>query len=160
MTGMSVLATSLFLPRPLDEVFPFFADAGNLQRITPPWVDFRIVTPLPVAMRVGALIDYRLRVHGVPIAWRTEITAWDPPFHFVDTQRTGPYWRWIHSHRFRETPQGTWVDDEVDFAVPGGWPVEHLFVRRDLTRIFLHRQHATLAAFGAIAHEPPTVHFR
>lgn len=157
---MALLETSLFLPRPLDEVFPFFAEAGNLQRITPPWVDFRIVTPLPIEMRVGALIDYRLKVHGVPIAWRTEITAWDPPFHFIDSQVSGPYWRWIHSHRFRETPQGTWVDDQVDFAVPGGWPVERLFVRRDLTQIFLHRQHATLAAFGVTAHEPPAVRFR
>jgi len=157
---MSLLETSLFLPRPLGEVFPFFAEAGNLQRITPPWVDFRIVTPLPIEMRVGALIDYRLKVHGVPISWRTEITAWDPPCHFIDTQRKGPYRRWIHSHRFREADGGTWVDDQVDFAVPGGWPIEHLFVRRDVSRIFLHRQHATLAAFGVTPHEPPTVRFR
>ena len=157
---MSLLETSLFLPRPLGEVFPFFAEAGNLQRITPPWVDFRITTPLPIAMRVGARIDYRLTVHGVPISWRTEITAWEPPCHFIDTQLKGPYRRWIHSHRFREADGGTWVDDQVAFAVPGGWPIEHLFVRRDLSRIFLHRQHATLAAFGVRAHEPPTVRFR
>lgn len=157
---MSLLETSLFLPRPLDEVFHFFAEAKNLQRITPPWVDFRIATPLPIDMRVGALIDYRLTVHGVPISWRTEITAWDPPFGFVDTQLKGPYRRWVHHHRFRETPEGTCVEDQVDFAVPGGWPVERLFVRRDLTKIFLHRQHATLAAFGVTAHEPPSVHFR
>lgn len=157
---MSQLHTTLFLPRPLDEVFAFFAEAGNLQRITPPWVDFRIVTPLPIEMQVGALIDYRLKVHGVPIGWRTAITAWDPPHHFVDTQLKGPYWRWIHSHRFRAVPGGTQVDDTVDFAVPGGWLIERLFVRRDLTAIFLHRQHATLAAFGASAAEPPSVHFR
>ena len=157
---MSLLETSLFLPRSLDEVFAFFAEAGNLQRITPPWVDFRIVTPLPIQMRVGALIDYRLTVHRVPISWRTRITAWDPPFHFIDAQLKGPYWRWIHSHRFRDVPGGTWVDDQVDFAVPGGWPVERLFVRRDLSRIFLHRQHATLAAFGVTAHDTPTVRFR
>ncbi len=156
---MSILQTSLFLPHPLDEVFPFFAAAANLQRITPPWVDFRIVTPLPIEMRVGALIDYRLRVHGVPIGWRTAITAWDPPHHFVDTQVKGPYRRWIHSHRFRAVPGGTLVEDEVDFAVPGGWPIEQLFVRRDLTGIFLYRQHATLAAFGATAVEPPAVRF-
>jgi ligand-binding SRPBCC domain-containing protein len=75
-------------------------------------------------------------------------------------QLTGPYWRWIHHHRFREMPQGTWVDDQVDFAVPGGWLIERLFVRRDLRRIFLHRQHATLAAFGVTAQEPPAVRFR
>lgn len=157
---MSQLHTSLFLPRPLPEVFAFFAEAANLQRITPPWVDFRIVTPLPIEMRVGALIDYRLKVHGVPLNWRTAITAWDPPHHFVDTQVKGPYWRWVHSHRFRAAPGGTLVDDTVDFAVPGGWPIERLFVRRDLTGIFLHRQHATLAAFEAAAVEPPAVAFR
>lgn len=157
---MSLLLTSLFLPRPLPEVFEFFADAGNLQRITPPWVDFRIATPLPIAMHVGALIDYRLKVHGVPIGWRTEITAWQPPHHFVDTQLSGPYRRWVHSHRFREVPGGTLVEDEVDFAVPGGWPIERLFVRRDLTGIFLHRQHATLVAFEVTPDVPPTVQFR
>ena len=157
---MSLLLTSLFLPRPRAEVFEFFADAGNLQRVTPPWVNFRITTPLPIAMHVGALIDYRLKVHGVPIGWRTEITAWQPPHHFVDTQLSGPYWRWVHSHHFRDVPGGAMVDDEVDFAVPGGWPIERLFVRRDLTGIFLHRQHATLAAFGATADTPPVVRFR
>lgn len=157
---MSLLHTSLFLARPVPEVFEFFAEAANLQRITPPWVDFHIVTPLPVEMRVGALIDYRLTVHGVPVGWRTAITAWDPPHQFVDTQVKGPYWRWIHSHRFREVPGGTLVEDAVDFAVPGGWPIERLFVRRDLTAIFLHRQHATLAAFEATAAEPPAVTFR
>jgi ligand-binding SRPBCC domain-containing protein len=145
---MSRLHTSLLVPRPRAEVFSFFAAAENLQRITPPWVDFRIVTPLPIAMRVGALIDYRLKVHGVPIGWRTEITAWDPPHHFVDTQLSGPYLRWVHSHRFRDVPDGTLVDDEVDFSVFGGWPIERLFVRRDLRAIFLHRQRAILEAFG------------
>ena len=157
---MSQLHTSLFLPRPRSEIFAFFADAGNLQHLTPPWLDFQIVTPLPIEMRVGALIEYRLKVHGVPIGWRTGITTWEPPHRFVDTQLKGPYWHWVHTHRFEEVAGGTVVSDEVDFAVPGGWPVEKFFVRRDLTAIFLHRQHATLDAFGATAAAPPAVGFR
>jgi ligand-binding SRPBCC domain-containing protein len=145
---MSMLQASLFLPRARAEVFPFFAEAANLQRITPPWVDFRIVTPLPIEMRVGALIDYRLSIHGIPIRWRTEITAWDPPYRFVDEQRRGPYAAWTHTHTFREVPGGTLVEDRVEFRAPGGRLVERLFVRRDVRAIFRHRQHATLAAFG------------
>lgn len=156
---MASLRTHLFVPRPRPEVFAFFADAGNLQRITPPWVDFRITSPLPIDMRPGALIDYRLKVHGIPIQWRTEITVWDPPAIFVDTQLRGPYWRWVHTHQFREAPGGTYVDDEVDYAVPGGWPIDRLFVRRDVRAIFLHRQQAILDAFGATAREPLTVTF-
>jgi ligand-binding SRPBCC domain-containing protein len=140
-------------------VFRFFAAAENLQRITPPWVDFRIVTPLPIEMRQGARIDYRLRVHGIPIGWRTEIAEWEPPLRFVDTQVAGPYRRWIHTHRFRDVPGGTRVEDDVDFTVPGGWLIERLFVRRDLRAIFLHRQRAILDAFGAPASEPLDVRF-
>ncbi|MEZ5418534.1 MAG: SRPBCC family protein [Vicinamibacterales bacterium] len=156
---MPRLQTSLLVPRPLPEVFAFFADAGNLQQITPPWVDFRIVTPLPIDMRPGALIDYRLKVHGVPVRWRTEISRWDPPRLFVDTQLKGPYWRWVHTHRFREAPGGTVVEDDVDYAVPGGALVDRLLVRRDLRAIFLHRQRAILAAFGVTTNEPLTVTF-
>jgi len=151
---MGRLATSLFVPRPHAEVFAFFADAGNLQRITPPWVDFRIVTPLPIAMRTGARIDYRLKVHGVPIGWRTEITVWDPPHQFVDTQLKGPYRRWIHTHRFRAVDGGTAVEDDVDFRAPGGWLVERLLVARDVRAIFEHRQRAILEAFGVAATDP------
>lgn len=154
---MPHLQTSLFVPRPLQEVFAFFADAHNLQRITPPWVDFRIETPAPIAMHVGALIDYRLKVRGVPVRWRTEITDWQPPHRFVDTQLRGPYWRWVHTHRFREAPGGTVVDDDVDYAVPGGRLVNRLLVQRDLRAIFLHRQRAILDAFDAAATAPLTV---
>lgn len=156
---MPRLQTSLLVPRPLPEVFAFFADAGNLQQITPPWVDFRIVTPLPIDMHPGTLIDYRLKVHGVPVRWRTEISRWEPPRLFVDTQLKGPYWRWVHTHRFREAPGGTFVEDDVDYAVPGGALVDRLLVRRDVRAIFLHRQRAILAAFGVTASEPLTVTF-
>jgi ligand-binding SRPBCC domain-containing protein len=145
---MGLLSASLVVARPLPEVFAFFAEAGNLQRITPPWVDFRIVTPLPIEMRPGTLIDYRLRIRGLPVGWRSEITAWDPPHRFVDEQRRGPYRRWVHTHRFRAVDGGTLVEDEVEFRAPGGWPVERLLVRRDVAAIFRHRQQAILEAFG------------
>ncbi len=154
---MGRLVTSLFVPRPHAEVFDFFADAANLQRITPPWVDFRIVTPLPIAMRTGALIDYRLKVHGVPIGWRTAITTWDPPHQFVDEQLKGPYRRWVHTHRFHAVTGGTEVEDDVDFAAPLGAIVERLFVNRDVRAIFEYRQRAILDAFGVTAGGPVDV---
>lgn len=156
---MPRLTTALFIARPLEETFAFFADAANLQWITPPWLDFRILTPLPIAMREGALIDYRIRLRGVPIHWRTEITTWAPPLRFVDEQVRGPYRLWRHAHTFREVPGGTLADDTVDYLVPGGPLVDALFVRGELDRIFRHRQHATLDAFGVEAVQPITVTF-
>ncbi len=139
---MPRLQSSVRLGAPLAEVFPFFADARNLEALTPPWLRFEILSPGPVDMRVGALIDYRLRVHGVPLRWRSEITEWDPPHLFVDEQRRGPYRRWRHTHRFAADGDGTRVDDEVDYAVLGGPLVDRLFVRRDLDRIFAFRREA------------------
>ncbi|MGE0041359.1 MAG: SRPBCC family protein [Vicinamibacterales bacterium] len=143
------LTTALLVPRPLDETFRFFADAGNLQRITPPWLDFRILTPLPIEMRPGALIEYRLRLRGMPIRWRTVIDAWEPPARFVDRQLRGPYLLWRHTHTFEPVAGGTLCRDQVDYRVLGGWPIERFFVRPELERIFTYRQRATLEAFGA-----------
>jgi ligand-binding SRPBCC domain-containing protein len=137
----------LWLPRRRDEVFPFFADACNLETLTPPWLSFRILTPAPVAMRSGTLIDYQLRVHGLPLRWRSEITAWDAPHRFVDEQRRGPYRLWIHEHRFEEHNSGTLCVDHVRYAVFGGRLVEWLFVRRDLERIFAFRRAKLLELF-------------
>ena len=138
----------LWLPRPRPEVFAFFADARNLEAITPPWVKFQVLTPAPIAMKAGALIDYRLRVHGLPLRWRTEITAWDPPFRFVDSQLRGPYRRWVHTHTFEEVNGGTLCRDEVSYAVPGGALVERLFIRRDIERIFAYRQETMRRLLG------------
>jgi len=137
-----------WLPATRDKVFPFFADAANLQEITPPWLDFRVATPQPLAMRVGALIDYRLKVHGIPLRWRSEITAWEPPHRFVDEQQRGPYRLWIHEHLFEERDGGTLVVDRVRYAVPGGALINWLFVRHDIARIFAHRTAALRQRFG------------
>ena len=133
------LETALWLPRPPGEVFPFFADASNLEAITPPLLRFEILTPGPIAMRPGCLIDYRLRLRGCPLRWRTEITAWEPPHGFVDEQRRGPYRAWVHEHRFEDRDGGTRVTDGVRYRVPGGALVDRLLVRRDLRRIFEYR---------------------
>ena len=158
MTSRTFTA-ELWLPQPRDRVFAFFADARNLEAITPPWLNFEIRTPTPVEMRVGARIDYRLRVHGLPVYWRTEITAWDPPFRFVDEQRRGPYRQWVHTHDFEERDGGTLCRDRVTYAVPGGALVERLFVRRDVERIFAYRRDALRSLFpapGAFTQEQTT----
>ena len=138
-----VLEREVTLPRPRPEVFSFFADAANLDRVTPPWLRFRIVTPMPVEMAPGATIDYRLRLRGMPIRWRTEITLWEPPHRFVDTQTRGPYRRWVHEHRFESVAAGTRMIDRVEYALPWGFlgRLAHaLFVRRDVARVFAWRE--------------------
>jgi ligand-binding SRPBCC domain-containing protein len=137
--NLFTLTATQWLARPIAEVFPFFADADNLDVITPPWLQFEILTTRPIAMQVGARIDYRLRLHGLPLCWQSEITAWQPPNRFVDEQHRGPYRAWIHEHTFEERGGGTLVCDRIQYRVFGGQLVERLFVRRDLEKIFAHR---------------------
>jgi len=141
------LRAQLWLPRPPKDVFPFFACAENLQRITPPWLDFTIAKADPSPIQRGTVIDYKLRLHGLPLHWRSEIAAWEPPFYFRDEQRRGPYRHWAHSHWLLPHEGGTLCVDEVDYAVPGGPLVERVFVRRDLRKIFTYRQRAVLREF-------------
>lgn len=129
----------IFLPIPPEDLFPFFADAGNLDSITPPWLDFRIVSPAPIEMREGALIDYRLKVRGIPMRWRTLIKVWQPPFRFVDEQIRGPYRQWIHEHTFEAKDGGTVARDNVRYAAPLDWLVHDWLVAPDVRRIFAHR---------------------
>jgi ligand-binding SRPBCC domain-containing protein len=129
--------SQLWLPQPRDKVFAFFSDAQNLDLITPPWLSFRTVTG-PIEMHLGTMIDYKLRIHGFPAGWRSQITAWDPPIRFVDEQRRGPYRLWIHEHTLAERDGGTLVCDRVQYAVPFDWLV-HRLVRRDVGRIFRYR---------------------
>ncbi|MCR9094172.1 MAG: SRPBCC family protein [bacterium] len=136
------LETDQTLPRPLDDVFPFFADAGNLEAITPPELRFTIETPRPIEMRVGALIEYRLTLYGVRFSWLTEISVWEPGVRFVDQQILGPFALWHHEHRF--TAQGersTRIQDTVHYALPLDpiGRIAHPLVRKQLDRIFDHR---------------------
>jgi ligand-binding SRPBCC domain-containing protein len=132
------------LPGPPDEVFAFFSDAGNLEAITPPSLRFEIVTPRPIAMRAGTLIEYRLRLRGLRLGWLTRIEAWEPGVRFVDRQLRGPYALWHHTHEFEATADGgTLMRDTVRYALPlgpAGALAHALFVRRDLQRIFDFRR--------------------
>jgi len=144
--------TRLWLPHGREELFPFFADAHNLEAITPPWLRFAVLTPAPIRMRAGALIDYRLRLHGVPLRWRTEIAVWEPPVRFVDRQVSGPYALWEHEHRFRNVAGGVVMFDHVSYRIRGGRLADRVgdlaVARRDLRRIFEYRRDALEARFG------------
>jgi ligand-binding SRPBCC domain-containing protein len=134
-----ILTRSLTIDLPREEVFEFFADAGNLERITPPELNFHIITPQPINIEQGMLIDYKLRLRGIPMKWRTEISVWEPPFRFVDRQLRGPYAQWIHTHTFTELgPAKTQIDDEVRYRLPLEplGDIAHFIVRKELDHIF------------------------
>lgn len=132
-----------WIPRPIHEVFAFFADAHNLEEITPPWLGFRILSTTPAVISEGAEIRYRLSLHGLPIRWRTEIRHWDAPNRFVDIQRSGPYRLWHHTHRFEDHCDRTKMIDVVRYVLPFGILgriVHAMKVRGDVRRIFDYRQ--------------------
>lgn len=135
-------------------IWPFFSDAHNLPLLTPRWLKFAILTPAPIAMHEGTRIDYRIRVHGVPLRWRTHITTWEPPHCFVDEQERGPYRLWRHTHTLEALDGGTVLGDHVEFAVRGG-PfaplVSRWFVENDVLRIFRHRLTCMAQRFGGDA---------
>ena len=140
-----------FIPRPLDEVFAFFSDAQNLEAITPAFLHFRILTPAPLVLAPGFVMDYRLRLFGVPLNWRSRIETFDPPHRFSDVQLRGPYRRWHHVHQFTAVAGGTQMVDQVNYELPCGLlgPVaQGLFVRSMLNRIFDYRRDRVAALFS------------
>ena len=147
--GAYVLQTEQWFPVTREQIFPFFGDASNLEAITPPWLNFHVLTPRPIPMHAGQLIDYKLRLHGIPIQWRTEIAAWEPPVRFVDRQLKGPYSLWVHEHTFEEQAGGTLARDRVEYQVPGGRLIHALLVRGDLERIFAYRREILQQKFGS-----------
>jgi ligand-binding SRPBCC domain-containing protein len=150
--GLHQLETVAFFPVPVDTVFPFFCDVHNLERITPPELAFRVLTPGPVEINRGTLIDYRLGLFGVPFGWRTMIAEWDPPHVFVDEQLRGPYHTWIHRHTFEAVDGGTRMTDRVDYRLPLhplSGPALPL-VRRQLNRIFAFRREVIGGLFRAV----------
>ncbi len=143
-----ILETTLWLPQTPEEIFPFFADAANLDAITPPWLNFKIRSPLPLQMREGARIEYSINLHGIPIRWKTNITSWKPPVMFVDEQISGPYRLWHHTHRFEAKDGGTLCTDRVRYKHWGGMLVEKFFVRPDVEKIFAYRREKLIQLFG------------
>lgn len=146
MGAIHILERHQRIERPIDEVFAFYGDAHNLERITPPLLGFEVTTPAPIAMGAGTLIEYRLRLHRVPVRWRTRIEVWEPPRRFVDVQVKGPYTLWEHTHTFEEDgPGATTIHDRVRYSIPFG-PLgnlaDRLLVRRDLRQIFDYRREA------------------
>jgi len=145
--GVTHVRWDTVLPASLDRTFAFFSDAANLERLTPPWVRFRIRTPMPVVMREGLEIDYRISVRGLPVPWRSRIDVWEPGVRFVDRQVIGPYRWWRHEHRFEASGSATRVVDEIAFVPRFRWVSQRL-VQRDVERIFAYRQQALARAFA------------
>jgi len=148
---MYILRRELWVDRPIEEVFAFFADAHNLEKITPPWVGFKILSMSTDSIEAGTIIRYRLRLHGIPVHWRTNICEWNPPYSFVDEQTRGPYKKWRHTHKFEAHGSRTKMMDEVQYLLPFGILgriVHSLKVRKDVSRIFDYRRERIEGLFG------------
>jgi ligand-binding SRPBCC domain-containing protein len=149
--GLRQIDRSQVVTLPPDETFVFFSDASNLEAITPPWLRFRILTPLPIVPGEGTLIDYRLALHGVPVRWRTRIERWEPGRCFVDRQIDGPFASWLHTHTFERHSGGTLIRDRVEYRIPFGvlgGLAHRLVIGRDLERVFDFRRDAIARIIG------------
>jgi uncharacterized protein len=145
------LAFQQQVPRPLPEIFEFFSQAENLEVLTPPWLNFKILYVRPQPVQQGTLIDYSLRVHGIPLRWTSEIVEWEPPHRFVDLQLRGPYKLWRHEHRFEPRDGGTLIADTINLALPLGFLgrlAYRIKVRSDVQEIFAFREKKIRALFG------------
>lgn len=142
MTHTHFLKSQIQINKPIGEVFQFFSKAENLNLLTPPELNFKIITPLPIVLKCGAIIDYRIQLSGFPFSWKTEITKWNPPNQFVDTQLQGPYQTWIHEHKFESKDGYTIMHDLVEYKAKG-WIFEPLihrfFVAKRVKKIFAYR---------------------
>ena len=143
------LRRTLWVPQPIDNVFPFFSDIHNLDRITPKWLRFRSVDH-PADVAEGTRLQHKFKIRGFPVTWVSEITHWDPPYGFVDEQKKGPYRYWRHEHHFREERDGTVCEDVVKYAVLGGALVNRYFIAPDLKKIFDYRQEKLKKIFSKI----------
>ena len=160
MVRLRQLSRTQLVGRPLPEVFAFFADAANLEALTPTFLHFRILTPMPIELCAGAQLDYQLSLFGVPVRWRTRITDWRPQERFVDQQESGPYALWRHTHEFEDRGASTLMRDVVDYSEPLGpiGTVAHvLFVRRTLDRIFDFRRDAIVRLLDGTRADQPAL---
>ncbi len=139
---MVIFQSAQFVEAPLEEVWSFFSDESNLERLTPAWLSFRVLDKSTPEMCVGTRINYALKIRGIAVKWQSEINTWEPPHRFVDEQVKGPYARWHHTHAFEARDQGTLISDQVDYALPFGWigSLGNWFVKRDVQKIFDHRR--------------------
>jgi len=140
------LHSELRIERPVEELFRFFSEPRNLQVITPPWLHLEVVSATTPSIRAGTEIDYRLRMRGIPMRWRSRISVWEPPLRFVDEQVAGPYRRWRHVHSFEPEGEATIARDDVEYAAWGG-PLVRLLVAPELERVFAYRRHALSEIF-------------
>ncbi len=150
MSDLRIISRETSVNKPVEEVFDFFSQAENLNIITPPELNFKITTPLPIVMQKGTLIDYRIKLSGISFKWKTEISEWEPPYRFVDTQLKGPYKVWIHEHLFLSQNDSTIVKDIVSYLPPGWFfePVIHkLIVKKKLDHILDYRQNKIKTIF-------------
>jgi ligand-binding SRPBCC domain-containing protein len=146
--GTFRLTIAVLLADTIEHVFGFVADVDNLETVVPAWLGLRLLTPRPIDMGVGTRIDYRLRIHRVPVHWESEVTAWKPPRRFVYEQRRGPFSHWVHEHTIADHGAQTVARDDVHYAVLGGRLAHKLFVRRDLERLFLYRRAQLIRILG------------
>ena len=137
--GEFKLTCEICIPRPVQEVFEFFANPNNLELITPKLLQFKITDAPKTPLEEGSIIDYKLKIHHIPIRWKTLISKWNPPYSFEDTQLKGPYMQWIHSHDFSEENGVTKMKDVVRYKVFGGSLINKIFVKKDVLKIFEHR---------------------
>lgn len=157
------LVREQLIGRPIEDVFAFFADARNLETLTPPWLRFQVLTPGDIEMQAGTIIQYALRIHGLPVYWTTVIGSWRPPHEFVDVQLRGPYVLWHHRHTFQARGDETRMVDEVNYALPlgpFGRMLHRFFVRRDLERIFDFRREKIAQIFERSTAESGSAHPR